>query len=192
MSESLTCETCGRCFSARQTQRFCSRSCQNRAFRRASHSAVLAHYAETNSAADTARAFGISRERVRQILNKNGINPRSRREAGEARRLRTDAIVAELHRRGLDNTRIVQASWLRELAVRISVARQGLRRNPTKRINTKSTRVDEAVRMFNAGASVAEIAEAVGYEREMSARQALYRRGCRFRERKAAMENANA
>lgn len=154
------------------------------------HAAIVQHYNEHGRiAVATAVAFGISRERVRQVLNRSGITPRSRQEAGAERASGVDAIVARLHARGLWPSAIEQESGFSNGTVWRSLRRQSLEphEQPPKPI---APRVQQALQMFDDGATAAGIADKLGYGSAASVRTLLHRYGRRFRDRHAVVEVA--
>lgn len=149
---------------------------------------MVALYESGKSLHEVGLAFGITRERVRQILNKRGNGTRGRaatveasREQGRIRASVTDAKVRAAHSMGLHLAAIQQATGLSETTVRRSLDRQGLRPQPApSQINTK---INKALQLFDQGLSAAQIIAESGFENENSLRASLHRKGRRFTDR---------
>lgn len=119
---------------------------------------IIAAYRRTNSPGAAAEELSISPERVRQVLAACGIRPRSRQHAGAERRAATDARIAELHQRGLSVAEIIRRSGFAPSTVWASMARQVLVRN-----KSITPRVRAALRLFDEGRRIPEIAADLGY-----------------------------
>jgi Mor family transcriptional regulator len=138
---------------------------------------MIALYESGRTLAEVGLSFGITRERVRQILNKRGNGTRGPGGSwAKGQAAETDVKVRAAHSMGLNATEIQRATGLNQRTIYKSTIRQGLR--PNRR--ALSQRVIKAMMLFDNGLSVAQIATELGYKNEKSLRTLLWRNGRYF------------
>jgi hypothetical protein len=138
--------------------------------------AIVAAYEDgERNASEVAKQFGISRERVRQVLVRAGITtdgPGSK-EARE-REARYATIKRLWQEEGKTAAEIGQSTGISTATVLKVMREMGYTVEKRSRITAKTRR---ALMMFRAGTSVAEITKALGYTNEIACRATLHRHG---------------
>ena len=136
--------------------------------------------------------FGLTRARVQQILAARGVQMRSTAEIRSALGKANRARVAKLAAAGATSrAEIARVTGLAYRTVGLIVKDLGLD-VPGKRSGRPRHRLERAIRMFDAGSSVAKIAVDCGYKTRASAVAALHKQGRTVRSRKETASNARA
>ena len=131
--------------------------------------------------------YGVSRERVRQILERLGVASRSTSHPDYAAKRRATYAAAKTavvtaYDAGEPIADIAAARGVKVPSIKL-VLRRADRRVPNKLQQEQAARLARALELFDAGMSIAEIAARTTYKSEASCRAVLHRYGRTIRTR---------